>query len=74
MNDEVGLIFPISECPYCGSEYFIRRVRFKGSGVEVYTGDGLFSEDNSGLYDHVEHVPYKRFYCYDCEKYLFKLD
>ncbi|WP_042753312.1 hypothetical protein [Lactococcus garvieae] len=73
-SDESRLNFPMDECPYCGSEFFIRRIRFKGFGVEVYTGDGLFSDDNSGLYDHVEHILNKRFYCNDCDKYLFKLD
>lgn len=76
-NEETRLDFPMDECPYCGSDYFIRRIRFKGFGVETYRGDGLFAEDNSVLYDyvdHVDHMPNKRFYCNDCEKYLFKLD
>ena len=35
-GDEKCLNFPINECPYCGSEFFIRRIRFKGFGIEVY--------------------------------------
>ncbi|WP_242359037.1 hypothetical protein [Lactococcus petauri] len=73
-SEETRLNFPIDECPYCGSKFFMRKVKVLGYGYEIYESNGCFSEDNSALYDHLSYKQNRRFYCGECEKYLFKLD
>lgn len=73
-DDEPRLNFPINKCPYCGSKFFMRKVRISGYGHEIYGSSGYFDEDNSALHDNLSYKPNKRFYCGECEKYIFILD
>lgn len=73
-SNENRLKFPINECPYCGSENFIRKVKIFGYGFEVYESNGVFKEENSALHDSLRYKQNKRFYCSDCEQYLFTLN
>jgi hypothetical protein len=71
---EMKLNFPMDKCPYCGSEDFIRKVKIFGYGFEVYESNGVFKEENSALHDSLRYKQNKRFYCFDCEKYLFTIN
>ncbi|MDR2833275.1 MAG: hypothetical protein LBV67_06145 [Streptococcaceae bacterium] len=65
--------FPIAECQFCGSELFFRKTELKGVAHEYYYANGDYANEgeNSGLYDELVYTPRKRWYCADCEKYLF---
>ena len=62
--------FPVSECKYCGETLFYRKQIMKGKEVVYFYGNGTLA-DNSGMYDCLDYIIQKSFYCSGCEKYLF---
>lgn len=62
--------FPVSECKYCGGVVFYRKQTMRGKGVIYFNGNGTLA-DNSEMHDSLEYIIQKRFYCSDCDSYLF---
>jgi aromatic ring hydroxylase len=64
----------IQECPYCGSEEYYTKERYKGECETNHRFDGRITE-NGAMYDCAEHS-YKSKYawCRNCDRRLFKIE
>ena len=60
----------LQECPFCGHEEFYTYDYYKGTSTFFQRFDGEEPNDNSQMYDGLQHIQGSRAYCANCLAYL----
>jgi len=64
------MILPIDKCPHCGGEVFYRKDYM--SGPSGYFASNIIEVDNDSMYDSLNIIEGKWWYCDQCHKRSFE--